>query len=287
MSHARGDAFEAVFVVDGSPDDSLAVLRAGIASSTLEAQLVSLSRNFGSFSAIRAGLELARGAFVAVMAADLQEPPEVVSAFFDSLESGECDIAIGQRVGRKDPALSSSAAGMYWGAYRRLINPDIPVGGVDVFGCTREVARHVAAFRETQTSLIGILYWIGYRRRNFPYARLSREHGTSGWTLARKVRYLLDSVYAFTDLPVLLLQGIGLVGFVGSCLLGLIIFVAWLAGGIPQPGYTPMMIVILASTSSILLGLGVVGSYVARAYENSKGRPISVIASHEYFGRER
>jgi polyisoprenyl-phosphate glycosyltransferase len=281
---AREGCVEAVFVVDGSPDDSLGCLRAALAETPLPAQLVSLSRNFGSFSAIRAGLSLARGDYVGLMAADLQEPPEILQAFFDSLEAGECDIALGQRIGRADPAVSSLASRVYWGLYRRFVNPEIPRGGVDVFGCTAEIAARISSFTETHTSLIGLLYWIGYRRKYFPYARQARRHGKSGWTFGRKFRYLLDSIYAFTDLPIMALQAIGLIGVVGSTLVGLFVFIAWLLGNIREPGYTPLMIVLLASTSAILLALGVVGSYVARAYENSKGRPVSLVASHEFFG---
>lgn len=286
LKHARTGCLEAVFVVDGSPDDSLETLRTALAKAPLPGQLVSLSRNFGSFSAIRAGLPLARGKYISVMAADLQEPPELLEAFFDALEAGECDIALGQRSGRQDPAVSSLTARVYWGFYRRLINRDIPAGGIDIFGCTSEVARLVSSFTETHTSLVGLLFWIGYRRKYFPYVRQARQHGESAWTLGRKLRYLFDSIYAFTDLPILLLQAIGVIGIIGSSLLGLIVFVGWLMGRIQQPGYTPLMIVILASTSAILLGLGVVGSYVARAYENSKGRPVSVVASHEFFGHQ-
>jgi glycosyltransferase involved in cell wall biosynthesis len=284
LSRARHGRVEAVFVVDGSPDDSLECLRTALAEPLLPAQLVSLSRNFGSFSAIRAGLSLARGQYVGVMAADLQEPPEILDAFFDSMEAGECDIALGQRIGRADPAVSSLASRVYWGMYRRFVNREIPRGGVDVFGCTAEIAARISSFPETHTSLIGLLYWIGYRRKYFPYARQARRHGKSGWTFGRKLRYLLDSIYAFTDLPILALQAIGLIGVVGSTLVGLFVFMAWLLGSIREPGYTPLMIVLLASTSAILFALGVVGSYIARAYENSKGRPVSLVASHEFFG---
>ena len=284
LERVREGCLEAVFVVDGSPDDSLECLRAALAETPLPAQLVSLSRNFGSFSAIRAGLSFARGDYVGVMAADLQEPPEILQAFFDSLEAGECDIALGQRIGRADPAVSSLASRVYWGMYRRFVNREIPRGGVDVFGCTAEIAARISSFPETHTSLIGLLYWIGYRRKYFPYARQARRHGKSGWTFGRKLRYLLDSIYAFTDLPILALQAIGLIGVVGSTLVGLFVFMAWLLGSIREPGYTPLMIVLLASTSAILFALGVVGSYIARAYENSKGRPVSLVASHEFFG---
>lgn len=285
MSARRDGELEAVFIVDGSVDDSLPLLRAALERSILHAQLVVLSRNFGAFAAIRTGLALAGGDFVAVMAADLQEPPEIVESFFDGLEMGDCDIAIGQRVGRDDPALSSAVSRSYWWAYRRLVTHDIPPGGVDIFGCTREVAQTIARFTESSTSLIGLVFWVGYRRKFYPYRRVARTHGRSRWTTTKRIRYLLDSVYAFTDLPILLLQGIGIMGFLGSSLVGIIVFCAWLAGSIRQPGYTPLMIAIVGSTSLLLLGLGVVGSYVHRSYENSMARPISLVAERELYPR--
>lgn len=283
LDRARGRGLEGVFVVDGSPDDSLEVLRAKLADGCLHAQVLSLSRNFGSFSAIRSGLAIARGEFIGVMAADLQEPTEVVSEFFDVLEAGECDIALGERIGRDDPNLSSAMAGLYWRIYQRFINRDIPTGGIDVFGCTRMIAQKIVEFPETHTSLIGLLFWLGYRRRLIKYRRQPRHSGRSAWTLRRKLRYLFDSIYAFSDLPVVALQVLGFLGVIVSFLIGLIVFVGWLTGNVRQPGYTPLMIVIAGSTSAILLGLGVVGSYVWRAYENGKNRPLELIASHEFF----
>ena len=283
LSESRGGSLEGVFVVDGSPDDSLEVLREALRDRRLDAQVLSLSRNFGSFSAIRSGLAVARGDYIGVMAADLQEPADVVAAFFDVLEAGECDIALGERIGRDDPGMSSATSGLYWRFYQRFVNRDIPTGGIDVFGCTRMIAQRILEFPETHTSLIGLLYWIGYRRRHIQYHRQPRHSGRSAWTFRRKLRYLFDSIYAFTDLPIILLQVIGVVGFLISFIIGLIVFIAYLTGSIKQPGYTPLMIVIAGSTSALLLALGVVGSYVWRAYENSKGRPLELLASHEYY----
>ena len=284
LARSRAGRLEAVFVVDGSPDDSLEVLRRQLADGRLSAQVLSLSRNFGSFSAIRAGLAVARGDFVAVMAADLQEPVEVVASFFDALAADECDIAVGERIGRDDPAASALASRFYWRLYQRFINPEIPTGGIDVFGCTRMIAERIVAFPETRTSLIGLLYWMGFRRRTFPYHRQPRHSGKSAWTFRRKLRYLFDSIYAFTDLPIVLLQVLGLLGVALSLVIGLIVFFGWVVGAVRQPGYTPLMIVIAGSTSAILLALGVVGSYVWRAYENSKNRPLELVATHEVYG---
>lgn len=274
---------EAVFVVDGSPDRSLDVLREALAAGRLRAQMLSLSRNFGSFSAIRAGMRVARGDYMAVMAADLQEPVEVVAEFFELLAADKCDIAFGARESRDDPAFSSASSRLYWWFYRRFVNADIPPGGVDVFGCTQAVARRIVSFPETHTSLVGLLFWVGYRRAFVPYDRAAREDGTSGWTTRRKLRYLFDSIYAFTDLPIVLLQVIGAVGLIGSVLGGVIVLGAWVVGAIDQPGYTPLMLAILASASGILVGLGVVGSYVWRAYENGKARPLELVSSHEHY----
>lgn len=284
----RGGGLEGVFVVDGSPDDSLEVLRRTLADGRLVSQVLSLSRNFGSFSAIRSGLAFARGEYIAVMAADLQEPVDVVASFFDSLEADECDIAVGERVGRNDPAASAFFSRLYWRFYQRFINPEIPTGGIDVFGCTKAIAERIVAFPETRTSMIGLLYWIGFRRKQFPYVRQPRHSGRSGWTFSRKLRYLFDSIYAFTDLPIILLQVLGFTGVLISIAVGLVVTVGYVIGAIHQPGYVPLMIAIVGSTSAMLLAMGVVGSYVWRAYENSKNRPLELVATHEFYeGGER
>ena len=274
---------EGIFVVDGSPDDSADVLRRALAGVPLRARVLLLSRNFGSFNAIRAGLAHAQGDYLAVMAADLQEPVDVVEEFFALLSADECDIAIGERAGRNDPAIDSAGSRAYWWLYRRFVNPDFPPGGVDVFGCTREVAQTLTRFTERNTSLVGLLFWLGYRRRLVPYVRSARPDGKSGWTLRKKLRYLFDSVYAFTDLPILLLQTIGLIGLLASIIFGAIVLAAYATGQITESGYTPLIITILASTSALLIGLGVVGSYVWRAYENGQARPVALVARVEEF----
>ena len=176
LAAERDGRLEVVFVVDGSPDDSLASFPYA-PDRPIDAQVLSLSRNFGSFSAIRAGMAVARGAYIAVMAADLQEPIEVVASFFDLRERDECDVVFGERVDRDDPAVSASGSKAYWWFYHRFVNKELPVGGVDVFGCTQRICREVVAFSETHTSLVGLLFWVGYRRAFVPYKRVARHSG--------------------------------------------------------------------------------------------------------------
>jgi glycosyltransferase involved in cell wall biosynthesis len=176
---------EVVFVVDGSPDDSATRLRLGLAQSPLTAQLLLLSRNFGAFSAIRAGLAAARGDRFAVLAADLQEPPELIQEFDERLRSGGCDIVVGTRTARADPLRSRLSSGLFWWAYRRWVQREIPPGGVDIFGCSRQVRDEILALDEGNSSLIGLLFWVGFRRELVPYQRRARPSGRSGWTLTK------------------------------------------------------------------------------------------------------
>ena len=120
------EAFEVVFVVDGSPDRSMAVLSEKLPAMAFAWQLIELSRNFGSFAAIRQGLALARGRFMAVMAADLQEPPELVVEFFRRLNEGEYDLVVGVRRSRVDPPLTRLTSRIYWTLYRTLVMQEMP-----------------------------------------------------------------------------------------------------------------------------------------------------------------
>lgn len=276
---------EVVFVVDGSPDASLVVLRRLLAEETrFSSQLISLSRNFGSFSAIRAGLAAAEGEFVALMPADLQQPVSLVREFFRGLSDGEHDVVVGVRAERGDPVRDVLPARIFWWLFRHLVERQIPRGGVDTFACTRQVTRELLRLNEANTSLVGLLYWLGFRRLEVPYARRPRPVGTSAWSFRRKLRYLLDSIFSFTDLPITAIIAVGTLGVAVSSIWAIVVLAAWAAGEIDVPGYTPLMLAIFFMTSAVLIALGLVGSYVWRTYENSKGRPFAVPMTHERFG---
>lgn len=279
VSRSLVSSCEVVFVVDGSPDDSFEILSHALQTFPLPTQLIRHSRNFGSFAAIRTGMTHARGENVAVMAADLQEPPELVLEFFRILEAGTADIVIGRREGREDPTLTKVSSSVFWRIYRRFIFPDMPEGGVDIFAFSREVRDEVLTLDESHSSLIGLIYWIGFRRVEVPYRRQERQHGVSGWSLKKKIRYLLDSIFSFTDIPLTLLVAVGFIGGIVTIIVALSVLAAWLLGAVRQPGYTPLMLVLLFSTFSLLTALGIVGTYVWRAYENTKRRPGAIVMS--------
>jgi len=269
---------EVVFVVDGSPDGSFARLEEGLQSVRFQARLVLLSRNFGAFAAIRCGLAEATGEFIGVMAADLQEPPSLMRDFFAALTSKPLDVVFGQRLGRHDPGLSKIASNLFWKTYRRLVQPDVPEGGVDVFALTAPFRDRLVALGEANSSLLGLLFWLGGRREFVGYSRLEREHGKSAWTLKKKVTYLLDSVFAFSDLPVRVLMGAGLIGLGVAFLLGVTVFLARTLGTYEVPGYAGSMLAILFFGALNTFGIGIVGNYAWRAYENTKQRPLNIVS---------
>jgi glycosyltransferase involved in cell wall biosynthesis len=278
MSLELDGEMEAVFVIDGSPDQSFALLHGALPNLIFPAQILAHSRNFGSFPAIRSGLIAANGAYFGVMSADLQEPPELLVTFFKSLEVGECDVAIGTRTSRSDPLMSRLTARIFWGMYRRFVVRDMPEGGVDVFGCNLAFRDQLLKLEESRSSLIALIFWLGFRRKLVSYKRLERRNGKSGWTLRKKIDYMMDSIFAFTDYPIKLLIRIGVIGCMLSVVLGTLVLIGHLSGSITVPGYAATMLVVLFFGALNLLALGLVGTYTWRGYENSKRRPLAVVA---------
>ena len=284
LNNSVSGAFECVFVIDGSPDRCYEILRSALPGCAFRSQLVLLSRNFGSFAAIRVGLEVGQGDRFAVMAADLQEPPEMVLEMNRVLQEEPVDVVVGVREARLDPFLSRLPAQIFWGLYRRYVVPDVPPGGVDVFGCNRAFRDTLLQLQESHSSLIAQIFWLGFRRKTVTYVRQQRMHGTSAWTLRKKLSYLMDSVFAFSDLPIRLLIRGGALGAALAGLLGVVVGLARLLDVITVPGYAMTIIAIVFFGALNLLSLGIVGSYAWRAYENTKARPLAVRLRTENFG---
>lgn len=283
MAQRLGGALETVFVVDGSPDRCFEILRDELPKRPLRTKLVLLARNFGSFAAIRTGLQHGEGDRFAVMAADLQEPPELVTEMDRLLREDAADVVVGVRESRADPFLSSLPARIFWALYRRYVVPEMPPGGVDMFGCNRAFRDTLLQLQESHTSLIAQIFWLGFRRATVSYERRARAHGVSAWTFSKKVNYLLDSVFAFTDLPIRVLLRVGALGTFAAALFGVVVILARLTGTITVPGYAMTAMLIVFFSALNLLSLGIVGSYAWRAYENTKARPLAVALRVERF----
>lgn len=276
-----GFELELVTVVDGSPDQSYSLIQNRLPDLAYPCSLVAHSRNFGSFAAIRTGLAHGTGDYFGVLAADLQEPIHLMADFAQALDAGDCDVVIGRRSERDESFSKTFSARVFWGLYRRLIVKDMPSGGVDVFGCSSTFRDHLLGLEESRTSLVGLIFWLGFERKEVEYKRQARDSGQSAWTLRKKLRYMADSVFAFTDYPIRFLLGFGLLSTCLSVIAGMIVAIARITGNIEVPGFAALMLVTLTFGSILILGLGLVGEYSWRAYENTKHRPTSVVARVE------
>lgn len=280
---------EAVFVVDGSPDDSFAKLQKLLEKAAFESQLVLLSKNFGSFRAIQYGLKIAKGQYFAITTADLQDPIELAGQFFEALENEPIDVTIGSRESREDPFFSRLFSSLFWWAFKVLANPETPKGGVDLFGCNQKVRDLLVSMTEANTSLVGLVLWIGFRRKLISYSRGERVYGKSAWSFRKRLTYLADSLYSFSDLPIRMLISIGLLSLLAAIAFAVAVVVAKATGAIAVPGYAATVLAITFFGGINSLGLGLIGGYTWRAYENTKARPNAIAMLHRQFssGKER
>lgn len=276
-----GPSFEVIFVVDGATDTSHTLLIDALKTVNFAAHLITHTRNFGSFAAIRTGMAHAKGNHIAVMAADLQEPPAMIEQFFQLLEQDAADVIFGQRMERNDPPIRKCLSNIYWRIYKKIAQPDMPKGGVDIFACNRSVCDAVLNIKESHASLIGQLFWVGYRRSFIPYVRLERQQGVSGWGLKKRLRYMMDSIFSYSDFPILFILYLGSFGLFVFFVLGSILLFNKIFLATQVPGYAAIMLGILFFGSMMLMTQGIIGCYLWLIFENSKNRPLSIVDKNE------
>ena len=286
LNRQMGGDFEAVLVVDGSPDRCAELLAEALPRAGFESQFLALSTNFGSFAAIRAGLAHATGELFAVMAADLQEPPELITQFRDVLLKGEHDVVVATRRVRDDPLGKRLTSAIFWGLYRRFVQRQMPAGGIDVFACNKVFRDQLLDLNESNTTLVGLILWMGFRRAEIPYDRRARRHGKSAWSFWRRFRYLLDSTFAFSDLPIRILSFAGMAGMLLAVVLMIVVLFAKLTHKIQVPGYTATVLTVMFFGGLNALGLGLLGEYVWRTFQNTKGRPSYIVANRRQFHKK-
>ena len=271
------DTFEFVFVDDGSRDDSFAVLT-DLAAQDARVRAVKLSRNFGSNAAVLAGLSRATGDAVAAISADLQDPPELIHDMLAAWRGGR-KVVLAARDTRGDPWLTAFAASCFYRVFRRFALPSMPKGGFDFFLLDRQVVEHIDKIREANVYLTGLILWLGFDPAIIPYHRRPREarFGRSMWTLAKKVKYALDSFVAFSYFPIRAVSYTGialsLIGFAYAA----VVVVASLTRGAEVPGWSSLMMVLLIVSGVQMTMLGLLGEYLFRTLDETRRRPRFVI----------
>ena len=267
-----GMSWEWIVVDDHSRDESFAVVR-DLATRDARVRGVSLARNSGSHLAIACGLDEARGGAAVVLAADLQDPPETLAALIEQWRNGAQVVWAARRIAPGAKASNAGFASFYYWLMRHVIGlTDMPGTGADFFLIDRLVIDAVTRCREQHVSVLALIAWLGFRQTQIEYEKQPRLHGTSGWSLRRKVKLVLDSVTAFSDLPVMACWMLGLLLFVGGLSLGL----AGLVGlqiGVLAPAHIVLLGAIGSVGGILCVMLGVVGEYTWRALDESRQRP--------------
>src|SRR5262249_2571825 len=160
------------------------------------------------------------------------EPPELALRFLDVMKNGRADVALGVRARRSDPLASELPARLFWSLYRRVVVPGVPPRGGAGFFFTPIVRGRLPGLRRTTSNLPAQRLWLGFRRGYVDYERQPRLEGASAWTMSRKLRYSLDSIFAFTDIPLRLLLYVGALGTVVAVVFAVVLLVAKLTGRI-------------------------------------------------------
>jgi len=277
LRERSGDTdIELVFVDDGSGDDSLAVLREFQRAHPDRIRVVKLTRNFGSMAAIQAGLTVARGDCVGMIAADLQDPPELFLDMLAHWRAGS-KAAFAVRADREDSASQRFFANAYYSLIRRFALSGYPRGGFDFFLIDRQVVTDILRISEKNTNLMSLIFWLGYRPVMFPYVRRAREKGHSRWTFSKKLKLFIDSFVAFSYVPIRFLSATGLLVAASAFIYGAYVFYAWLVQDIPVRGFAPVVIGLTFTSGIQMTMLGILGEYLWRTLDETRRRPAFVI----------
>lgn len=281
-----GCDLELIMVNDGSRDETLLVAK-GLAADDPRIKVLSFSRNFGKEAAMLAGLRVARGDAVAIMDADLQHPPEVlVQMYRRYLETG-ADQVVARRSREGDPWLRTRLSRLYYRLVDSLVDVKLDDGVGDFRVLSRRAVDALVSLSERNRFSKGLFAWIGYTPEIVEYRNVSREAGSSSWTMRSLFDYGIDGVVSFNNKPLRLALWSGVVALLIGLAYVVVLFVAWLRHGVQMPGYLTTIGAIVLFGGTQLICVGVMGEYVARIYDEVKQRPHYLVADTANLGHAR
>ncbi len=268
---------ELIFVNDGSKDDTLAKMKQ-VAALDERVHYLSFSRNFGKEAALVAGLRHATGDYVAVMDADLQDPPEMLVEMFALIRTGEYDCIGTKRIDRKgEPPIRSFFARQFYQLINRISDTEIVDGARDYRLMTRQMVNAVLEMTEYNRFSKGIFSWVGFETKYLPYENQERVAGQTTWSFWSLFKYSLDGIVAFSEAPLAIAALTGVLSFAVAILGALIIVVRTLVFGNETSGWTSLIVIILGMGGLQLLCLGILGKYLGKTFMETKRRPIYIL----------
>lgn len=268
--------FEMVLVDDGSQDDSFGEIKR-LASLHAFVRGFRLSRNFGHQAALAIGLRESRGAFVAIIDDDLQDPPEILPGFFQALYDG-ADVAYGIRRGRKEGILKRFLYAAFYRVLDFLSTVNIPLDAGDFCVMKRCVVNALLQLPDANPFLRGIRSWVGFKQVGIEYERSARLEGKSGYTFRKYFGLAITGLLMFSYIPLHFATCLGIFAVLASVLYTIAIITWWLFKPFYVPGYLSLVVIITFLGGVQLISIGIIGEYVARSNDNARKWPIAIVA---------
>jgi glycosyltransferase involved in cell wall biosynthesis len=265
---------EYIVVDDGSTDATWSVVR-HLAESLPDLRGIRLSRNFGKEGAIAAGLAASRGAAVIVMDADLQHPPALIPEMVRLWEGGAEVVNTVKRTRGDEGPVRKWLARRYFGLFAALAGADIG-NAADFKLLDRRVVDCLNALPERERFFRGLVGWVGFRQESLPFDVAPRRKGQSKWSMLKLTTLALNSIFAFSTLPMQLMTALGIAFAALATVLGLRTLWLWAAGN-AVPGFTTVILLLIFIGAVLMIGLGIIGAYIAKIYEEVKGRPRFIV----------
>lgn len=270
--------YELLFINDGSKDNTLNILK-DFADRDACVKYISFSRNFGKEAAMYAGFCNATGDYVAIMDADMQDPPDLLPEMLKLIESGEYDSVATRRVSREgEPPIRSWFARRFYSLINKISDADIVDGARDFRLMRREMADAIVAMGETNRFSKGIFGWIGFRTYWLPYENRERVAGTTKWNFWGLCKYAIDGIINFSEAPLSIASWFGIIMTAIAFIFLLFIVVRRLVYGDPVAGWASTICIIVFIGGIQLFCMGVMGQYIAKNYSESKHRPHYIVS---------
>ncbi len=276
VSEIDGYSFSFIFIDDGSKDDTLKKIKA-LADKHSNVKYISFSRNFGKEAGMYAGLKASTADRVAVIDADLQHPPELISDMLHAIDAEGYDSCSARRVSRDgEPKIRSAFARMFYRMINKMSEVEIVDGAVDFRMMTRQMVDAILDMPEVQRFSKGIFCWVGFNTKWIEFKNVERVAGESRWSFWSLFRYAIDGITAFTTFPLRLATIFGSIISMSAFIYLIVVLIKTIVCGPDVGGYASTIIIMLFIGGIIIMSLGIIGEYLARLYMESKNRPIFI-----------
>ncbi|MCI6189757.1 MAG: glycosyltransferase family 2 protein [Clostridium sp.] len=273
----NNEDFEFIFIDDGSSDGTLKYLKK-IAENDTRVVYISFSRNFGKEAAMYAGLSHSKGDWVAILDADMQDPPSLLPKMYEYVSSGEYDSVATRRISRKgEPKIRSFFAKLFYKIINKISDADIVDGARDFRLMSRKMVDSIISMSEYNRFSKGIFGWIGFKTKWLPYENIERVAGETKWSFWKLFKYSLEGIIDFSTMPLVISSVIGILFCILSMFVIIFLIIRKLVYGDPVQGWASLACIIIFVSGIQLFCIGIMGQYLAKTYLESKKRPIYII----------